>query len=116
MKILICGDRHWKDRKTIFDTLRPYAQDNPTIIHGGATGADTIAGKAARAYGLKIIQHRAKWDEHGRAAGPIRNKKMLAEHPDLVLAFHNDIDGSKGTLHMVSIARDAGIKVIVVTA
>ena len=115
MKILICGDRHWTDRKIIFDTLRPYAQDDLTIIHGGANGADTIGGKAARAYGAKVIQHLAKWNEHGRKAGPIRNKKMLDEHPDLVIAFHDDIDRSKGTKNMVSIARAAGVKAIVVT-
>ena len=41
---------------------------------------------------------------------------LLDEYPDLVLAFHNDIEASKGTKRMVSIAMDVGIEVIVVTA
>jgi hypothetical protein len=36
---------------------------------------------------------------------------MLRQNPDLVLAFHPDITASKGTSHMVNIARAAGVKV-----
>jgi hypothetical protein len=40
---------------------------------------------------------------------------MLTEgSPDLVLAFHDDLERSKGTKHMVGIARKAKVPVRVV--
>jgi UDP-N-acetylmuramoylalanine-D-glutamate ligase len=50
----------------------------------------------------------AKWDLHGKSAGPIRNQQMLDTGVDLVIAF----PGGKGTAHMVSIAKKAGVKVV----
>ena len=47
----------------------------------------------------------ADWTKHGKAAGPIRNQKMLDECPDLVVAF----PGGKGTADMVRRAMKAGI-------
>lgn len=35
---------------------------------------------------------------------------MLDMHPDIVLAFHSDFENSKGTRHMVALARNANIK------
>ena len=40
---------------------------------------------------------------------------MLNEgNPDLILAFHNDIENSKGTKNMVMQAKKRGIKTIVI--
>jgi hypothetical protein len=51
----------------------------------------------------------AKWDEYGKAAGPIRNQEMVDSKPDLVLAFW---DGrSPGTLDAIKRAVLAGIEV-----
>jgi hypothetical protein len=62
------------------------------------------------------MEYPAQWHKYGRAAGPIRNQQMLAEgKPDLVLAFHDDIDGSRGTKDMVNRARRAGVKVEVIS-
>jgi len=55
----------------------------------------------------------AEWDRYGRAAGPLRNKKMLEEKPDLVVAFTTDIETSRGTANMVKQARQAGIPVVI---
>jgi hypothetical protein len=41
---------------------------------------------------------------------------MLNQGPDLVLAFHPNINLSKGTRHMVKIARLKGVKVEVFDA
>ena len=52
----------------------------------------------------------ADWDRHGKSAGPIRNRQMLAEgHPDLVVAFPDTV--SRGTWDMIGAARHAGVKV-----
>ena len=112
MKILVCGSRTWHGLDIIEDALRPYTggQPNVTIIHGGAPGADSIAGHVAYLMGYHIQVYRANWRQYGRAAGYMRNKQMLMEgKPDLVLAFW---DGkSAGTKMMIELAKKAGVEV-----
>jgi len=117
MRILVCGDRKWDDMPFINKILREYwfdAQefgDDFVIIHGAAKGADSIAGEIARKQGVKEEEFPAEWNKHGKAAGPIRNQKMLdIGKPNLVLAFHDNIDSSKGTRDMIAKAKRAGIE------
>ncbi len=114
MRVLVCGDRNWKDEAVIALQL-VQTQPRPTlIIHGAARGADTMAGEVAGWMGVPVLVFHADWDKHGKAAGLICNQQMLDEgKPDLVLAFHNDLDASKGTKDMVRRARKAGIPVFV---
>jgi hypothetical protein len=66
----------------------------------------------AEELGIPVLSFPADWARFGRAAGPIRNQRMLDEgKPTLVLAFHNNIVESKGTKDMVKRARKAGIRV-----
>lgn len=114
MRVLVCGDRNWINRDLIYRDLFDLPRGEITIIHGAARGADSIAGEVAKELGYKVEAYPADWEKHGRAAGPIRNKKMLEEgKPNLVLAFHNDLESSKGTKHMVKIAREAKVPVLV---
>lgn len=88
----------------------------PVLVHGDATGADTEAARAGqRLLGLPIEIHRADWNTHGRAAGPIRNKKMVNLGADLCLAFpdHPKGQGSRGTWNCIELAHQAGIPVYV---
>jgi hypothetical protein len=55
-----------------------------------------------------VETYEADWESHGRAAGPIRNAKMLIEgKPDYVIAF----PGGYGTLDMKKKAIKAGLEV-----
>jgi len=117
MRVLVCGDREWKDRESISRVLSflggQLLHDQPVIIHGGAPGADSLADEVGKARGLEVEPFPADWKAYGRAAGPIRNRQMLREgKPDLVLAFHDDLSRSKGTRDMVKQARKAGIPVL----
>ena len=116
--LLICGDRHWKDRKAIVNQVlryyhSPYGLE--VIIQGMAPGADSLAGSVAREYYIPQLAIPARWDQYGRAAGPMRNKVMLTQllfyDDPLVLAFHDDLPNSKGTANMVRIARQAKVPV-----
>lgn len=110
MKILVCGDRHYKDYNTVERWLRAAGPSQDiTIIQGGGTGVDTIVRQVAPILGYTLITVPAKWHWYGKAAGPIRNKEMLKLKPDLVLAFHDYIDNSRGTKNMVEQAKKAGI-------
>ena len=113
MRVLVTGDREWDDRLIIETVIRGLADyDDLTVIEGGARGADRIAGDWAAYAGVDYEEYPAKWSEHGKSAGPIRNRQMLKEgNPDIVVAFHNDLDNSKGTKDMVAAAVKAGVPV-----
>jgi len=121
MNILICGSRDWNDFTTIKTYLEEVKNTNNllqkpiTIIHGGCKGADSIAGYLATQLGFQVRVFKADWNKYGKAAGPIRNKQMLDEgQPNVVVAFHDALENSKGTLDMVSRARKSEINVIVI--
>ena len=113
VKILITGGRDYSDRATVFRELDKLHAETTicTLIHGAATGADTLADSWAKSRGVEVIACPADWKRHGRAAGPIRNKAMLTDHtPELLLAF----PGGKGTMNMIGQAQAAGVKIVVI--
>lgn len=123
LRVLVCGDRKWSDGRMIAVLLSGLAvefqHNGLVVIEGQAKGADQAAAYWCKAWqGLCLVTHvpfPADWNKHGKAAGPIRNKRMLTEgKPDVVYAFHDDIANSKGTKNMVDIATKAGIRCYVV--
>lgn len=114
MKVLVCGDREWRNIAVIRRELKKLPQDT-IIIHGAARGADTIGANVAYELGMRTVSFPADWKSFGKAAGVLRNIEMLDEKPDLVLAFHNDLNKSKGTAHTVSNAQKRGMTVKVIT-
>jgi len=116
MKILICGDRNWSNKKKIMEELIKVAKENTAlVIHGAARGADTLSGEVAKELGMRVATFPAQWEKFGKAAGVLRNIEMLDEKPDLVLAFHNDLSKSKGTAHTVKTAQKRGILVKIIS-
>jgi len=115
VKILITGDRNYKNVWAIYDVLSKYDRDS-IIIHGGARGADTLADTVAKSLGFKdVVCFPADWKKYGRGAGPVRNRQMLDENPNLVIAFHDDIENSKGTKDCKEEAEKRGIEVILIS-
>ena len=113
-RILVCGDRNWTDYPLIESVLKGITSSYlpECIIEGEAHGADSCALEAAMTLNLPVLKFRAKWELHGKAAGPIRNQEMLdAGAPDLVLVFHDDLPNSKGSKDMVRRARKKRIPV-----
>jgi len=126
MRVLCCGDRNWQNFEIIRRELEKFSKDTE-IIQGCAKGADKMSSNIAKSIGIKLISSKdnddiinnpgfpANWKKYGRAAGPIRNKQMLDEgNLDLVLAFHTDIEKSRGTKNMIEQAEKRGIKVILI--
>ncbi len=114
MKVLCCGDRNWSSFEIIRRELEKL-DDNTIIIEGCAKGADSISGYIARQLNYRVLEFPANWKRYGRSAGPIRNKQMLDEgKPDLVLAFHTNIQNSKGTKDMIEQSEKRGIKVMLI--
>lgn len=143
-KLLVCGSRYWTNKLFIDATLNHFqaSLDKPEelqIIEGECIGADEMAGDWAEQMGVPIITREpwiavrpnrrcsvsvnngarrgfpALWHIYRHAAGPIRNKEMLTVgKPDVVMAFHNDIENSAGTKGMLNISEKAGVETILV--
>lgn len=126
MRILVCGGRYYTDRDAVYrwlDKNTPrtepdeYGNDMPagvTIIHGKCpTGADSFADDWAVVNWCGIEEYPADWNTYRKAAGPIRNQRMIDEgKPDKAVAF----PGGNGTADMVRRLKKAGIPVDVITS
>lgn len=111
MRVLVCGGRRYLDRERVFLELDDLHLQQPItlVIHGGAKGADRSAEAWAMSRGVPWRRFLADFATLGKAAGPLRNARMIAEgKPDLVLAF----PGNRGTADMVRKAFSAGIPVV----
>lgn len=119
-RVIVCGSRDWQLAQPIhaaFNTL--YGTVNGgrrfEVIHGGARGADYLAGQVATWLGLTIRVELADWVGKGRGAGMERNRRMLDLAPDLVLAFKDGFDMTMrrgGTENMCRISLEAGVPVL----
>lgn len=114
MRVLVCGDRDWTDYGVIMKRLSAF-HDDTIVVVGAARGADTLGEEVADQLGFAIERYPAQWGKYGRSAGPIRNRVMLDTKPDLVIAFHDDLENSKGTKDCVIEARRRRIPVEVIT-
>jgi hypothetical protein len=82
MKVLICGSRNLVPSHALLDRLIKKLEDSTgrevtEIIEGSATGVDRRAGEYAKLHGYNLTEVNADWNKYGRAAGPIRNSKMV---------------------------------------
>ena len=119
-KILVCGGRHFDDNslfntkmRLVWEMVEARSGEEILLIQGGCpTGAEAMARRWADSHGVAYVTVPARWEKEGKAAGPIRNDKMLTDwRPNLVLAFA----GGRGTKDMVDRARKAGVEVQEVT-
>lgn len=117
-RIIITGGRKREsedDYGTMADVLDRLDPDgliatHAVIIQGGCpTGADLLARKVADEFGIRVETFPADWQQHGRAAGPIRNQQMADAGADLCLAFPSR-GRSAGTWDMIRRAVAAGIE------
>lgn len=111
IRVCICGGRDYFDRNRVFEVLDYTYEHRPFIlISGGATGADTLGIQWASQSGVPVEVFAADWQQHGRAAGPIRNRKMIESGIDVLIAF----PGGPGTADMVKQCRQKQIEVVLI--
>lgn len=119
MRILVTGSRNWSDVETIRMALGQFDPSPAilTIVHGGASGADSIAEQVARKYyGMDTEIHRPNYNvppEERRIAPLKRNDFMLDSNIDLVLAFMLGTPEKGGTLYTVNGAKKRRLPVVI---
>lgn len=114
--ILITGSRDWTDKERMADFIELHLCTHyvlcPVVIrHGGARGADQLAGELARENGDIEDPHPVSDEEwrKSRGAGHARNARMVAMGADVCIGF--PMPGAKGTWDCLKRAVDAGIPV-----
>lgn len=108
MKLLVCGGRKYDDEGYLYFILDAIWETRGIthVIHGGADGADSLAGAWAQCRGVQEVICAANWYYHGKNAGFVRNSSMACLKPDLVIAF----PGGGGTRHMSELAQSKGLE------
>jgi len=113
LKVIVAGSRGFQDYKyleTVLDTIFKGRTDIE-IVSGTAYGADQLGERYAHSHNLSIKRFPANWNLYGKAAGYIRNEQM-AKYADACITFW---DGqSRGTMHMINLAKQYGLKLKVV--
>lgn len=112
-KVIVAGGRDFNDYKLLLEKLDYYLERLPDIqiVSGMARGADALGARYAKERGYPLKEFPADWDNLGKRAGYVRNQQM-SEYSTHLVAFW---DGkSRGTKHMIDIAKGVGLKVRVV--
>ena len=107
-RILVTGGRNCYDWLTVERAIFDRCKQGDCIVHGAASGIDSIASQIVR-YNPDFYDEDpfpADWDTHGKAAGRIRNQQMLDSGISGALVFA----GGTGTADMVKRLTAAGTK------
>ena len=109
MKTIVAGTRafdNWALMQKTLDTIEGITE----IVSGRAKGADQMGEWYAKIKDLPVKMFPAKWELYGKAAGPIRNRKM-AENASALIAVWDG--ASRGTKNMIETAQKRGLLVYV---
>jgi len=119
MKVIIAGGREFNDYELLSKKCDKVlkinnnlsSQKNIEIVSGTARGTDRLGERYAVERGYPIKRFPANWDKYGKSAGYRRNEEM-AKYADVLIAFW---DGeSRGTKHMIDLAKKYNLKVGIV--
>lgn len=112
MKLIIAGSRSFDNYELLKDSLLKDFQNNLTeIVSGTARGADKLGERYALEFNIPITYFKPDWELHRKSAGYIRNEQMAA-YADSCICFWDGV--SKGTKHMINLAKKYKLKLKVV--
>lgn len=115
MHVIVAGAVAWTNVETIRRELAKLPAE-AVVIHGDSPGADALAGRVAAELGLAVepmAKKKADYARYKRGAWKGLNERMLASGAVRVLVFHPAIEKSRGSAHLVGLARAAGVEVSV---
>lgn len=126
LRIIVAGGRDFDDfpllmNKCIEIIATVSKEDNTIdkirIVSGGARGADKLGEKYAQIAHYDVSRFPAAWDIYGKSAGYRRNAEMAKFASEdgnigILIAFWDS--KSRGTKHMIELAKRYGLDVHVV--
>jgi predicted Rossmann fold nucleotide-binding protein DprA/Smf involved in DNA uptake len=108
VKVAIVGSRHFPEMERVTAFVHDLP-DGATIVTGGASGVDAVAGDAARERGLGLIKLPPRFEEASDPDASKRRNQELVDAADALVAFW---DGqSRGTRNTVERALESGREV-----
>ena len=115
MRLIIAGGREFNDYELLKEKvdylLRHKKGETIEIVSGKARGADSLGERYAKDNGYTVKEFPADWNTHKKSAGYIRNQEM-ANYATHCICFW---DGeSKGTKHMIDIAKKENLSLRVI--
>lgn len=110
MNVAIVGSRGFKNYEYLEKSISIYFKSISKVISGGAKGADSLAKRFAQEKNIEYIEYPADWDQHGKAAGFIRNLEIV-NNCDVLVAYWDSV--SNGTKHSINIARKTDKPVLI---
>ncbi len=112
MKVVIAGSRHLSNYDLLLQAIEESGFSITCIVQGDATGADRLGKRYADENEIPLLTFAANWDEHGKAAGPIRNSEMIDSVKDEQAGFILLWDGkSRGSWDCLKKAYAAGLAI-----
>jgi hypothetical protein len=111
VRTIIAGSRSITDYDDLLSAMTQLDWEITEVVSGTADGVDQLGERWAKARDIPIAKFPAQWNRYGRGAGYKRNEEM-AQFADALLAVYDGT--SKGTQHMIDIARERKLKVKVV--
>jgi len=110
MKVIIAGSREITDYNKVETAIKAINLPITEVVSGTAKGVDRLGEQWAEAHNIPVKKFPADWNTYGKKAGYIRNE-MMANYADALIAIW---DGkSKGTKHMINLARTYELVVFV---
>ena len=113
MKVIIAGSRTINSYTVVEAAIEASGFDITEVVSGCARGVDALGEEFAYKNHIPVKLFPADWDGLGKVAGFIRNTNM-AKYADALLAVYDG--SSKGTAHMIAVAKRNGLKVFVYDA
>jgi len=108
MRTIIAGSRSITSMEVLETAIDSITWEITRVISGCANGVDKLGADWANSNQIPVHYYPADWDKYGKRAGFKRNVEM-SKYADALLAVW---DGeSKGTKHMINIAKKKGLKV-----
>ncbi len=112
MRLIIAGSRDIRDYSILDEAMKDYDLKPDEIISGGARGVDFMGETYSSNNDIVCTTFPADWSRDGKAAGPIRNKKMAkyANEEDGALLLIWD-GKSRGSASMLREAEALGLTI-----
>lgn len=101
MNVLVCGSRDIDEKSVVYDAIASAPWNIEVLIHGDATGVDTIADRYARTRGIERDVHPIPdwvWDKIGPKSGPMRNGYMVEQADAVVAVWDGESSGTADTI------------------